>query len=144
MLGFLAGIAVGSLVVLGPGVAFLGWEPGHHVPAPGTVAIRFGPSSGSFRDINGSSSGMSLTQGQFPGAAQVGSVFNCTVTLGNWMGAPVVRVYNIYVDQPFTIQSVSPSLPAVVALHGNATFAVSILAPPLAGSYELNFTSTVG
>jgi len=69
-----------------------------------------------------------------------GAQFSYTITLESSATSLTHSIDNVTVESPFTLVSVSPSLPISVSPGGSATVALTIKAPSQDGSYVLSGT----
>jgi len=134
-------IVVVVVVVLAvAAAAFIGLAVVHAVAD--TVTI---PQSEVGYDYTGTTSDyltLNTTLSSCPDVVSGGSTFTCTVVL-----ISTALVYTHYIDDfsansPFSVSSVSPTLPVTMAVGASATFEVSISAPSGPGSYDLTLTVT--
>lgn len=93
----------------------------------GSTSGYFGPSPQSFTDSY---------------SGTTGSSFTYTLTLTSSAVVLTHSITNITVASPFTLSSISPSLPISVTPGGSATITLTITMPSSTGSYVLSGTVT--
>jgi len=74
----------------------------------------------------------------------VGDKFSETITLSNYDELSSHSVSEISVASPFSLDSVSPSLPESISPGGSVTYSLTITAPSVGGDYMLSDTITTG